>query len=699
LLTGLLFGVAVSGEKNEYTGAGGLKLYLWPGSGVFATKPKWIVAAELVETSKRFARTVARVSPRWIEDAGSHLMKRSHVDPHWSRRAGSALCYENQTLFGLPVVVRRRVPLAPIDPVTARDLLIDHGLAEQQLRTTARFVRHNHGVIEAIAQLAARTRRRELVIDNYLVARFYQSRLPADVCDRGRLEKLDRDTTPPDWARKTWDAGDISRWLDDPPAKDDPASLYLRPDDLIENAPPIADDAFPDQLAVGKTRLPLEYHFEPGSQSDGIRVKVHPAALGQLSEERLGWLVPGLLVPKLTAMIKSLPKRIRRNLVPAAEVASRIADELTPVYGTVPFLNAVCQAMSRHAEMTVSPSDFQWEKMDEYLQFLVTVVDDSGETLDQGRSLGPLQDRFLSTAKGPAHDPDSTDEKTEPWQRTRTATFDIDALPREVVRQRGGVEVAQYPGFEDLVDGVATQLYQELTSAEASIRRGTTRLFAISERKELRSQVRHLPQLEEAKIKLSGIISPSNIETALIDLLARLAFVEKEPVIRSQQVFEARRSERASRIAIAAQELATWLVRFADARFAVRKAMETASASGRRGNLLKDLDHQLSWLFHEGFLSVTPWEWLQHYPRYLQAITYRMDRAGSAGSRDQESMSLIDDLWRRWMDQLPENQRTAACQADCLFRWMVEELRVSLFAQPLGTAVKVSPQRCEKLLQ
>ena len=176
---------------------------------------------------------------------------------------------------------------------------------------------------------------------------------------------------------------------------------------------------------------------------------------------------------------------------------------------------------------------------------------------------------------------------------------------------------------------------------------------------------------------------------------------DSEPVIRSLQTFEARRGDRASRIAIAAQELATWLVRFAEAGFEVRKAMESvsASSSGRRRNLADDLDYQLKWLFYEGFLSATPWQWLQHYPRYLQAITYRVDRAASAGSRDQESIEVIDDLWKRWINQLPENERTPICQADCLFRWMVEELRVSLFAQPLGTAVKVSPQRCEKLLQ
>ncbi len=202
-----------------------------------------------------------------------------------------------------------------------------------------------------------------------------------------RLEKLDRATDAPSWAKSTWDAARVSQWLEDPPPIDDPNFLYLRPDDFVESSKPISEEDFPDQLTVGQSKLPLEYHFEPGSDRDGIHVKVHQAALSQLSDDRLGWLVPGLLVPKLTAMIKSLPKRIRRNLVPAAEVAARIADELAPVYGTVPFMTAVCQAMSRHAEMPVAASDFQDEKMEDHLQFLVTVVDDRGKTLGEGREL------------------------------------------------------------------------------------------------------------------------------------------------------------------------------------------------------------------------------------------------------------------------------------------------------------------------
>lgn len=701
LLSGLLFGVAMAGEKKEYTGAGGLKLSLWPGSGVFSAKPKWIVAGELVETAKQYARTVARIQPQWIEKIGGHLLKRSHHDPHWSSKSGGAFCYENQTLYGLPIVTRRRVPLPPIDPATARDLLIDQGLAQQQIRTNARFVRHNEGLVQSIAELAAKTRRRDLVIDTYVIARFYQSRLPEDVCDRGRLEKLDRGTDPPAWAKGLGDSAGVSQWLQYPPPPDADSSLYMQPNDLIDvAADPITKEAFPDELSVGQSKLPLEYRYEPGSERDGVSVKVHQAALDQISDDRLGWLIPGLLETKLIGMIKSLPKRIRRNLVPAADVASKIAQELADDYGQVPFMPAVCQAMSRHAEMPVTAMDFQRDKLSDHFQFLITVVNDEGATVAEGREVAPLQqklgsaDQSSSIAAQPMND--------ESWTREATKEFDFDdEIPREVIRSRGGVQIAQYPGLVDLApdsdQGVTTKLFSNQAAAEAATRQGLTRLFAIAERKELRSQVRWLPSLEEAKIKLAGVVSAAEFESALIDLLARIAFVEKQPLVRSKETFDARRAERGQRIAGATQEVAGWLTKFSEQYFAVRRELE--SLGGRSGHTRADIKVQMEWLLSPHFLSTTPWQWLQHYPRYLQAIAYRLDKVRSAGTRDSESTEVVQELWYRWLSDMTEAESTPHHQADCEFRWMIEELRVSLFAQPLGTAVKVSAQRCEKLLR
>lgn len=701
LLTGFLSGVGHAGDKNEYTGAGGLKLFLWPGSGVFGAKPKWIVAAELVETAKQYARTVARIQPQWIEHVGGHVLKISHSDPHWSAKSGGAFCSQRQSLFGLPVVVGRRVPLSPVDPATARDLLIEHGLVNCQLKTNARFLRHNQSLVESITQLAAKTRRRDLVIDDYSLELFYQARIPETVCDRGRLEKFDRNLEAPAWTKTLRSAEDVARWLHTPPPIDDADTTapppYMRVDDLIRNdADEIGGEAYPDVLQVGQSKLPLEYRFEPGAERDGISVKVHQAALAQVSDERLGWLVPGMLHGKLLAMIKSLPKRIRRNLVPAADIASKIEDELRECYGQVPFMPAVCQAMSRHAEMPVGEADFQAEKMADHLQFLIQVVDDDGATIAEGRDVAPLQ-QTLATR------PDSAPTASVPsaaadWMRESMKSFDVDALPAEFVSQRGGVQVAQYPGLVDQGADVATRLFSDQRTAEESTRKGLMRLFAITQLKELRNQARWIPAMEDAKIRFGGLVSAGAIESAIIDLLARIAFVEGEPVIRSRAEFDRRSDDRGQRIAKATQDVAGWLQQFSQNYFLLRREFEETKG-GQFATTIGDVRAQMKWLYADGFLSSTPWAWLKHYPRYTAAITYRLDkrRSGSA-PRDDEGRILVDGLWSRWLSTLPESSRTPEANTESEFRWMIEELRVSLFAQPLGTAHKVSPKRCEKLL-
>jgi ATP-dependent helicase HrpA len=396
-------------------------------------------------------------------------------------------------------------------------------------------------------------------------------------------------------------------------------------------------------------------------------------------------------------MIKSLPKRIRRNLVPAADVASKIVDELQPAYGVKPFMQAACEALSRHAEMPVTAGDFQSDKLDDHLQFLITVVDDQGSTIAEGRQVDPLkQDVGVADAEQLAT---PTDSDHGPWSRESMTSFDIDHLPAEVIQRRGGVEIAQYPGLVDLGDAVATRLFADSTSAEASLRIGAMRLFAICERKELRSQVRWLPSFEQAKIKLSGAVASQNLESSLVDLMARIAFVESAPVIRSRDDFQSRREQRGRRIAEAAQQVAVWLTAFADGYFAARKETESLS-SARFATASTDIHGQIEWLLADRFLSITPWNWLKHYPRYFAAVAYRIDklRSGSA-ARDDQNTQTVRSLWDRWIESLPEAQREPAKQAASEFRWMTEELRVSLFAQPLGTAVKVSPTRCEKLLR
>ena len=703
LLTGLLSGVAMAGDKNEYTGAGGLKLYLWPGSGVFEAKPKWIVAAELVETSKQYARTVARVQPSWIEAVAGHLLKASYSDPHWSRKSGGAFCYQRLSLSGLPIVVRRRVPLAPVDPDVARDLLISEGLVKNELPTTAESVRHNRKLIESIERLAAKTRRRDLVVDDYTVQSFYQTRLPDWVVDRARLEKFDRQHERPAWAgRLSTDAG-VADWLADPPDGNsaDESTPFVRVEDVLEIAGGSLDaESYPDELPAGASRLPLHYRFQPGTEEDGIQLTVHQAALPQISDDALGWLVPGLLHDKIVSMIKSLPKRLRRNLVPAAEVADRVAVEIADQRGQAPFLAVLCDALTRHADVPIRADDFQAEKLAPYLQFLVRVVDDEGKVIAQDRGVDQLkrtlQVESTAVAESATEVSSAGDEN---WHRQAVKTWDLDELPAEVLRHRGGVRVAQYPGLVDQGDSVSTALFADAAAADASSRLGLMRLLALEYRRDLRVQVRHLPTLETAKVKLGPILPAAAMESSLADLIVRLALTEDQPIVRTRGQWDDRRRQAEGRIAEATQEVATWLAALTDAYHGLRCRWE--EAAGSRLDTIRDaLIWQLEWLVFDGFVSTVPWGWLKHYPRYLEAMAYRIDKVRSgAAARDAEGQQIIDQLWQRWQERLPEAAATPATQATSEFRWMIEELRVSQFAQPLGTAIKISPQRCEKRLE
>lgn len=711
LLAGLLSGIAMLGDRNEYTGAGGLKLFLWPGSGVFGNKPKWIVAAELVETTRQYGRVVAAVQPEWIEPLAGHLVKRQYSDPHWSRKSAAAFCYEQVTLFGLPIVSRRRLPLAKIDPPTARQLLIEDGLAgelsdQDSFATKARFVRFNRRLIALIGELAARTRNRQWVVDPLAVRDFYASRLPEFVCDRVSLERYDRDVPMPPWTHRLGDAAALAGWLGSPP-QDRPAvdqgepgraeypTPYMRPEDLLpQSGEQFETEDFPEELVVGQTRLPLQYHFQPGDASDGIRITVPRRAIAQLSDQRLGWLVPGLLQSKLVAMIKALPKRIRRNLVPTAEVAQRVAAELMPHWGQVPFMPAVCEALSRQAEMPVTAADFSRDKMDPHLDFLVEVVDDDGRSLAVARGLEAAR----AQAGVDAGDMDAPAPVSDAaWARDSMTSFEIEQLPEQVTQARGGVHVAQFPGLVDLGDAVAVCLFSDVSAAEASTRRGATRLFALAQQKELRSQVRHLPGLADAQLRLASILPTSELQPRLVELLARRSFVDGQPMLRSDEQFQRLRSEAPRRIAAAACDLAAWLPALADAFHAARSGWESLPQQDHSG-ILADVRKQVDLLLFPGFLAVVPWQWLAQYPRYLRAIAYRVEKWRSAASRDAEAMRLVSQLTDRWLASVAEHQRTAEGLAENEVRWMLEELRVSLFAQPLGTSIKVSPQRIEKQL-
>ena len=670
LLSGLLSGVAWKTAEHEYTGAGGLKFHLWPGSGVMAHKPAWIVVAELVETSRRFGRTVAAIQPQWLEPLAQHLVRRSYGDPHWHRKAAAVMALERVTLFGLPVVQNRRVAYGAIDPRLSRQLFIEHGLVGEEMDCADAFFVHNRALRQEITDLSHKTRERQYLLDEYSLYRCYDQRLPESVVDLAGLRR---------WLKQT--------------AKSRPDPLHFTREDLIGQ--PFELDpqtAFPDKVAVGSLELPVRYQFTPGDASDGITLTVPLEGLNQISEAHLDWGVPGQLEERLLALIRSLPKEIRRCFVPAPDTARRIAQELP--FGQGLFLPVVAEQLCRLAGEAISISDFQLEKLPAHLRTNIEVVDAQGNLQAAGRDLREIRQklgRCGARAEVIAEDSD--------WHRDGLVTWDFEQLPEQIAISRGGLSVVAFPTLIDATDSAQLRLLDSLPAADIALRGGARRLYLLAQRKALRSQTRWLPDWQQTTLHAASLLTSAELEEQVQALIADQAFLKENHLPRTRAEFERRLADAGSRIALGTQEVAELVGPLFQAYHKMRLAQEKLRG-GKWKASSQDIDEQLSDLLGTGFLTTTPWSWLVHLPRYLQAIVYRIEKLAAGGqAREEASIRELARLRAGLAELLAADphRRFQAQAIEC--RWLFEELRVSLFAQPLGTSTKVSPQRLEKQLQ
>lgn len=700
LLIGLLSGIAYLDDAKKYKGVGGIELQLWPGSGVKSRKPKWIVASEIVETHQRYARTVAAVEPEWIEQSAGHLLKRHYESPHFSRKSGSAMTYERATLFGLPIIARRPTALAPIDPQAARRLLIDEGLVERQLSTRAAFVQHNQQLLEEVQAWASKTRRRDLVVDPYFLQQFYDRTLPDEVVDRPSLEKFDRELS----LRKNKPDGVATRPGESP---------YLTWEQLVASFDRHeAESAFPEQLVIGPTELPIEYRFAPGADDDGLTVSVPDRVVGQISDDKLAWLIPGLLEEKVAQLIKTLPKPLRRNLVPAPAMAAKAMPRLMALRDEeAPFWPSLCRVLGELGGERIQRSDFDPTKLDSHLHVRLAVKNDQGEIVQTSREIGAIKPPPVSTST--RHDASAT-PSLPAWFTEKWTEFKVDLLPKSLVVVHHGVRVERFVGLSDGGDHVRPTLFDYVEHAQAAMRGGLIRLFALADNRELRSHIQHLPGMNEAQVKLSDRISTSDLRDGIRDLMAAIAFLDKaggpEALVWAKDDFNNRRVDRIRRISTAAAEVGAWLPKQSKIYHEMRLSLPK-SGNAWKANL-EDVHRQLAELFHHGFLSSTTWELLREYPRYLEAIKHRASRWGGAGLAADTAKMLELQKYERDFQQLVEARPNLAWRPEsggrpterpqplgslADLRWMLEEYRVSLFAQQLGTKVPVSAKRLEKL--
>jgi ATP-dependent helicase HrpA len=667
ILTGLLSNVAFRSQTYEYTAAGGSKFHLWPGSSVFRTRPSWIVAGEMLETAKRYLRTCAPIDPAWIEPLAGHLVKRSYSEPHWDRKGASALAYEKVSLFGLPVVPRRRVPYGPIDPEASRALLIQHGLVEGELDTKAEFFAHNRTLFEECEALEAKTRRHDLLLGQWARFDFYDCRIPASVCDGKRLER---------WRRNE--------------ERTNPRVLFMSQADLLREQ---VDDAvqarFPDALPSDEAELPLDYRFEPGTECDGVTVTVPLEALGHLDPQRLGWLVPGLLEDRIVALIKSLPKPIRRRLVPAPDTAKEVLRQIRFGEGDMPA--AVARQLSRIAGEAVSPEMFNEDKLPDNLRMNVRVVGTDRNTLAEGRDLAAVREKLgvkVAETFAALDDPQ--------WKRDGLCSWDFDELPEEVRLNRGGMTVAAYPMVIDRGDCVSLRLASSPEKAAHESRAGLRRLFFIAADRELRSQIAWFPNLDSLLLH-AATIPDFDFRCQLAELIADRSFLAEGNIPRSKDAFEAEVQLGRQRIGVAVQDTVRVVEPLFESYHEAQLALEKA-ANPNWQHATSDVAMQLAELLRPGFLTATPWSWLAQYPRYFRAISYRLERL-SAGSlaRDRQNTDEIRVRWDGYQERAQKHVEMDIFDPELAhYRWMLEEYRVSLFAQPLGTAVPVSAKRLDR---
>ena len=664
LLTGLLSGVAFRTDKFEYTGAGGLKFNLWPGSGLFENRPDWILVNEIVETTKRYGRTAAKLQSNWIEPIAEHLVKRQVSDGHWHQKSQRPMAFEKVTLFGLPIVARRRIALGPRDPQTARRLFIEEGLVEENYTGNIEPLLRNQELLRHLGNEAAKSRDPDRIIDPHQLAQLYDERLPESVYDGGSLVKK---------------------------LKSDPAlaeQLTLIENDFFPENSASKTGHFPSSLDLGTMQLPLNYAFEPGNEADGVTLTVPVESLNQISSRQLGWLVPGLMKQRIIALIRSLPKPVRRQLVPAPDTAEKILTRLK--YGEGDFYETVAGMLGDIASEKITAADFKISKLPDHLHMNLKVIDADAKTVAMGRDLGLLRRECGVASTG------YTSIDHQDWNRDELQTWDFDELPESITFQRNQLDVVAYPAIMDLGQSAGLKLVDLKETAAYLSQLGLTRLAWIRCRKSLRSQVKWLPDRETWRVKSGGIITPEDFDDDLGLLLARLAFVDRQKIPRNAESWEKRFENDIEKIGIATQQVMKVLPKLFEEYHLVRLAREDqhkTSATMSR----KDIQWQLKHLFPRHFLFQTPWLWLQHYPRYLKAIQTRFEKLSSGLSKDQELMNLLEPWVSKFVDRKEKQNLDGIVDPELAeFGWMLQEYRVSLWAQKLGTSVKVSPQRLEK---
>ncbi len=636
---------------------------------LFKKQPKWVIAAELVETTRLYARSCARIEPEWIEQVAGDLCKRSVFEPHWEKRPAAVMAYERLTLYGLIINPRRKIHYGKINPVEARELFIRGALVEKEFNTSAPFFKHNIALIDEIESLEAKTRRRDLLVDDEVLYRFYDQRLPQDIYDGRRFEF---------WRKQA--------------EKKAPELLFLNRDDLMQHgADAVTSAQFPDTINVAGMELMVSYHFEPTHPQDGVTVTVPLPALNLLTPQRFEWLVPGLLQEKIRQLLKSLPKSLRRNFVPMPNYADACLRALSP--GDEALLPALQQQLLRMTDVKVTLEDWGLDKLPSHMLVNFNVVDDNGQSIAMGRDLRQLQQQLKGQAQQSFAAVPSWD-----GERQGITTLNFGELPVDVEFERNGVQMRGYPALIDQHESIAIELRDNAQQAELETRIALRRMVGFALPDKLKYLSRQLPHQKEINLYYAPVGRCDELQQDLINTIIDRAFFSGE-LPRTAAAFDECIQRGKQNMLLISEEICHLVLETLTQHHLLNKKLR-GSLSPAWLHAAGDIKGQLNHLIYAGFINQTPLEWLREYPRYFNAINLRIEKLAGGINRDRALTQEIKPLWDDYLARLEKQQQQGIVDPELItYRWMIEELRVSLFAQELKTKLPVSVKRLKKQWQ
>ena len=665
LLAGLLGNIGVKTDTpGEYQGARGNKFWIFPGSALHKKGGKWVLAAELVETSKLYGRCVATIQPEWVEAVAGPLLKRQYIEPHWDVERGEVMAWERVTLFGLTLVNRRKARYGPVNPTEAHEIFLRQALVAGNLETHGSFLRHNNALRKELEELEHMSRRVDVLVDDDAVHAHFARIVPRDVSDARAFER---------WRKGV--------------EQNDPRALYLTRDTLMRHtAAAVTAQLFPKSRDVDGIECRYDYRFEPGHPADGVTLTVPLHLLNRLDPHAGEWLVPGLLRDKLTLLIKGLPKALRRVCVPVPDCVTGALEALEDARGEL--LVRLAGHLAARYRVEVPEDAFAGVELPAHLRLRYRVVDDQGRELADGRELPLLRAQLAEAAR-------LTFAKTdEPeMERSGIKTWDLGDLPAEIAFSRGGRKLVGYPALVDEGETVALRLFDTPEAADASHRAGVCRLLRLELKDAFKQWEKTLPGFQAVALQARMLCEADALRDDWLAAVADRALLGEDAPPRTQREFNEQKQRGRARLPAVVEAVG----RIATACIAEWQALQTALTRPLPQPLKADVQGQLQRLVFRGFLATTPWERLQHLPRYLKGISRRLERFHQNPARDEQHRSAIQSLWGHYEQRLARH-RKAGIDDPLLheYRWLLEELRVSLFAQELRTPFPVSYKRLEK---